>query len=58
MVDDAVKDGLGPGGRSAKLFQHHRRHASIQSLEIVAIPLSICPAFNHFFSEKFPVDND
>ena len=42
----------------AKLFQHHRRHAAIQCLEIIAIPLSICPAFNHLFSEKFPVDNE
>ena len=58
MVDDAVKNGLGPGGRSAKLFQHHRRHAAIQRLEVVAIPLSIRPALNHLFSEKFPVDNE
>ena len=58
MVDDAVENGLGPGGRSAKLFQHHRRHAAIQRLEVVAIPLSIRPALNHLFSEKFPVDSE
>ena len=23
MADEPVEDGLGPGGRSAKLFQHH-----------------------------------
>ena len=55
VVDDAVKNGLGPGGRSAKLFQHHRRHASVQCLQVVAIPLSICPAFSHLFSEKLLV---
>ena len=32
VVDDAVKDGLGPGGRPSKLFQHHRRHSTIQRL--------------------------
>ena len=52
MVDDAVENGLGPWGRPAKLLQHHRRHASIQCLEVVAVPLAICPAFRHFFSEK------
>ena len=58
MVDDAVKNGLGPGGRSAKLFQHHRRHASVQCLQVVAMPLSICPAFGHLFSEKLPSNNE
>ena len=53
MVDDAVENGLGPGGRPAKLFQHHRRHAFVQGLQIVSFALSICPAFGHFFSEKF-----
>ena len=52
MVDDAVENGLGPGGRPAKLFQHHRCHASIQCLEVVAVPLAICPTLRHFFSEK------
>ena len=57
MVDDAVKNGLGPGGRPSKLFQHHRRRSTIQRLEVVTRPLSICPAFNHFLSEKFLVDD-
>ena len=52
MVDDPVEDGLGPGGRSAKLLQHHWRHAPVQSLQIISVALSICPAFGHFFSEK------
>ena len=52
MVYDPVEDGLGPGGRSAKLFQHHGRHASIQGLQIVSFSLSICPALGHLFSEK------
>ena len=56
VVDNPVEDGLGPGGRPAKLFQYHRCHPSVQSLEIVAVPLSICPAFRHFFSEKFLAD--
>ena len=46
------------GGRSAELFQHHRRHATVQRLEVVAISLPICPALVHFFSEKFPGDNE
>ena len=50
MGDNTVENGLGP--------QHHRRHAAIQCLEAVAIPLAICPAFDHLFSEKFPVDNE
>ena len=53
MVDDAVENGLGPGGRPAKLFQHHRCHAFIQCLKVVTVLLAICPAFGHFFSEKF-----
>ena len=53
-----LKNGLGPRGRSAKLFQHHWRHASVQCLQVVAIPLSICPAFRHLFSEKLPGDNE
>ena len=53
MVDDAVENGLGPGGRPAKLFQHHWCHASLQSLEVITVPLAICPALCHFFSEKF-----
>ena len=56
VVNDSVEDGLGPGGRSAKLLQYHRCHPSFQRLEVVAIPLSICPAFCHFFSEKFLAD--
>ena len=48
MVDDAVKNGLGPGGRSAKLFQHHRRHASVQCLQVVANCRDI------FFPVPFP----
>ena len=52
MVYDPVEDGLGPGGRPAKLFQHHGRHASVQGLQIVSFSLSICPAFGHLFSEK------
>ena len=53
MVYNPVEDGLGPGGRPAKLFQHHGRHASIQGLQIVSFSLSICPALGHLFSEKF-----
>ena len=52
MVYNPVEDGLGPGGRPAKLFQHHGRHASIQGLQIVSFSLSICPALGHLFSEK------
>ena len=58
MIDDAVENGLGPGGRPSKLFQHHRCHASIQCLKVVAISLSICPALGHFFSEKFPCNGE
>ena len=53
MIDDAVENGLSPGGCSAKLFQHHWCHASVQCLQVEAISLTICPAFGHFFSEKF-----
>ena len=56
VVNNPVEDGLGSGGRPAKLFQYHRCHPSIQRLEVVNIPLSICPAFRHFFSEKFLAD--
>ena len=56
VVSDPVEDGLGPGGRPAKLLQYHRCHPSVQRLKVVAIPLSICPAFCHFFSEKFLAD--
>ena len=52
MVDDAIKYGLGPGGRPAILLKYHRRHPSIQGLQIVSFPLPICPAFVHLFSEK------
>ena len=52
MVYNPVEDGLSPGGRPAKLFQHHGRHSSIQGLQNVAFFLSICPALGHFFSEK------
>ena len=56
VVNDPVEDGLGPGGRPAKLLQYHRCHPSVQRLKVIAIPLSICPAFCHFFSEKFLAD--
>ena len=56
VVNSPVEDGLGPGGRPAKLFQYHWCHPSIQRLEVVTISLSICPAFRHFFSEKFLAD--
>ena len=50
MVDDAIEDGLSPGGCSAKLLKNHRRHSS--ALKIKPISLAICPAFGLFFSEK------
>ena len=53
MIDNPVEDGLSPGGCSAKLFQDHRRHAPVKSLQVIPLPLSICPALGHFFSEKF-----
>ena len=56
MVNDSVENGLGPGGRPAILFQYHRCHPFVQRLESVTFPLSICPAFRHFFSEKFLAD--
>ena len=52
MIDNAIENGLSPGGCSAKLL-HHWNHALVQCLEIESIPLAICPAFGHFFSEKF-----
>ena len=56
VVNDPIEDGLGRGGRPAKLFQYHRCHPSVQCLKVVAIPLSICPAFCHLFLEKFLSD--
>ena len=53
VVDDAVEDGLSPGGCPAKLFKDHRYHASVQGLEVEPISQSICPAFSQLFSEKF-----
>ena len=53
MVDDAVKDGLSPEGCPAILFKHHRCHVFVKSLEVKAVPLTICPAFGQLFSEKF-----
>ena len=47
VVNDPVEDGLGPGGRSAKLLQHHCRHAPVQSLQIISVTVAICPAFGH-----------
>ena len=52
MVDEPVENGLGPGGRSAKLFQHHGRHAPVKGLQIASLSLPICPALGHFFSNK------
>ena len=37
MIDDVVENGLSPWGCSAKLFQHHWRHASVQSLYVETI---------------------
>ena len=32
VVDDAVEDGLSPGGCAAILFMYHRRHTSVKRL--------------------------
>ena len=53
MIDDAVENGLSPGGCSAKLLQDHWCHPPVQSLQVETFPLTVCPAFGHFFSEKF-----
>ena len=53
MVDDAVEDGLCPGGSPAILLQHRRCHTLLKGLEVKAVPLSICPALGGFFSETF-----
>ena len=37
MVDDSVEDGLGPGGRPAKLLQHHWRHTLVQGLPVTFV---------------------
>ena len=34
MVDNAIENGLSPGGGAAKLLKDHRCHASLQGLEV------------------------
>ena len=53
LTHDPVKDGLLHGGRPAKLFQDHRSHSFVQSLQVVAISLAACLALSLLFSEKF-----
>ena len=53
VVDDAVENGLGPGGRPAKLLQHHRHHPLFKGLKAETIFLAIGSALGEFFSEMF-----
>ena len=54
MVNNSVEDGLGPG---AVLPNCSSTTGVIPlSSAVITIPLSICPAFRHFFSEKFLAD--
>ena len=53
VSDDSVENGLSPAGCSAILLQDDRRHPFVEGLQVVTFALAICPAFGHFFSEKF-----
>ena len=54
VVDNAIENGLSPGGCMAKLLKDHRCHASLQGLEVEAISLAICPTFGQSLLGEVP----
>ena len=58
VVYEPLENGMCPWGSATILLEHHRDHALVKVVEVIAMSLAICSALGLFFSEKFTGHRD